>query len=277
MQQSQKADFEANYYPKFIDLVAQHTGIKLSESKVDMVYRRFTPRLKKLGLDNFGDYYAILQKGEEAEIREFSNLITTNLTSFFREKHHFEFLKNEAFPAIKQRNGKGRRLRIWSAGCSTGEEPYSIAMTLKESIADIDAWDAKILATDLDTTCLDRGITGIYKEKDLEGVSESRRKAWFSSENSGESVMAHVKQELKSLIAFKHLNLMRQFPFSGKFDVIFCRNVMIYFDKPTQTELIAKYAQIQEPGDLLIIGHSENICSITANYALIGNTIYRRI
>lgn len=273
----QKLNFEKQYFDKFRSLVTEHTGIKLAESKVDMVYRRFAPRLKKLGLNDFGEYYEILQGENPVEILEFSNLITTNLTSFFREKHHFEYLSKTAFPQMLARKVNSRRLRVWSAGCSTGEEPYSIAITLKESIPDIHQWDARILATDLDTNCLERAKAGSYPVKGLEGVSAGRQQKWFDESKTGELTLVQAKPELKSLIAFKYLNLMRPLPFSGQFDIIFCRNVMIYFDKATQKELIDKYAAIQSPGDLLIIGHSENIGSLTNDYSLIGNTIYQRV
>lgn len=272
-----KQEFLDRDYRKFCGLVAEHTGINLSEGKVDMVYRRFAPRIKKLGLRNFSEYCNEIQKGDADELLEFSNLITTNLTSFFRENHHFEYLANEYFSKLKQRNAPSKRIRIWSAGCSTGEEPYSIAMTLRESIPELDRWDARILATDLDTNCLERGRSGLYPQKTIEGVSEQRLKKWFSlNSRNPDLVTATAGKELKSLIRFNHLNLMKEWPFSGQFDIIFCRNVMIYFDKPTQQRLVKRFSQYQRRGDLLIIGHSENIGLITSDYTLIGHTIYER-
>jgi chemotaxis protein methyltransferase CheR len=272
-----KRDFEANHFPQFRALVAQHTGINLADSKVDMVYRRFVPRLKKLGLKDFGADYELLQGNDREELTEFANIITTNLTSFFREKHHFDFLASEVLPAIQRAHASGRRLRIWSAGCSTGAEPYSIAMVLREVIPDIDQWDARILATDLDTNCLAKAEAGLYSEKEVEGVSGERLSRWFDSQRVNEKLTTlRAKPELGRLIRFRHLNLMHEWPFAGRFDVIFCRNVMIYFTKDTQAQLVAKFARHQQPGDHLIIGHSENIAAIAPDYQLLAQTTYRK-
>lgn len=150
-------------------------------------------------------------------------------------------------------------------------------MTLRESLPELDRWDVRILATDLDTNCLERGRSGLYPQKTIEGVSAQRLKKWFRlNERNPDLVTATAGDELKSLIRFNHLNLMKEWPFSGQFDIIFCRNVMIYFDKPTQQRLVKRFAQHQKRGDLLIIGHSENIGLITSDYTLIGHTIYER-
>jgi chemotaxis protein methyltransferase CheR len=240
-----------------------------------MVYRRFSPRLKKLGLKDFGEYCKLLDSNKSGELSEFSNLITTNLTAFFREKHHFEYLATQCLPELVKKNAETRKIRIWSAGCSTGEEPYSIAILLREIISDLDRWDARILATDLDTTCIARAKTGIYSDKVITDISESRLKRWFvKSTAKAEQLSVKVKPQLQSLIAFKHLNLVEGWPFSGQFDIIFCRNVMIYFDKATQKTLLQKFARHQSSGDSLIIGHSENIGIATDDYTLNGQTVY---
>lgn len=264
-------------FEQLCKLVYEHTGIKLGEAKRELVTRRFSPRLKKLGLQDFDEYLSLVRSGDQGELVEFTNAITTNLTSFFRENHHFEYLKNECLPKIVQQNKATRKLRIWSAGCSTGPEPYSIAMVLREAIPSIDAWDVKILATDIDTGCVATAANGIYTEKTVEGVSAERRKRWFDQDSSGSEPMLQAKDSLKSLIRFNQLNLLTPFPFKRSFDVIFCRNVFIYFDKPTQEEVIRKFASYQKPGDILMIGHSENLHSIKAEYQLVGQTIYQKM
>ncbi len=258
-------------------MVYEHTGIKLSQAKRELVTRRFSPRLKKLGLQDYDDYLNLVRSGDPSELVEFANAITTNLTSFFRENHHFDYLKSECIPKIIQQNKVNKKLRIWSAGCSTGPEPYSIAMVLRESITSLDSWDARILATDIDTGCLEKAASGLYTEKTVEGVSPERRHRWFDQVAVGSEPMMQAKDTLRSLIKFNQLNLLTAFPFSGNFDVIFCRNVFIYFDKPTQQEVIRKFANHQKPGDLLIIGHSENLHSISTQYKLVGQTIYQKM
>lgn len=269
--------FQDRHFSQLCDLVYTHTGIKLAESKRELVHRRFSPRLKKLNLESFDDYLALIKSGDKDELVEFSNAITTNLTSFFRENHHFEFLKDECLPMLREKNRLTKKIRIWSAGCSTGPEPYSLAMVLREAIPDLDRWDAKILATDLDTQCLATSAQGHYSEKVVETVSDERKKRWFvKSDDGGEKVFT-PKDELKSLITFNPLNLLQPFPFKGNFDVIVCRNVFIYFDKPTQQKILSKFAAHQEQGDSLIVGHSENLSKVTSDYELAGQTIYTRL
>ena len=254
-------------------LVREHTGIALAESKRELVYSRLVRRLRRLKLDSFKEYLAVLGKGDPAELEEFSNAITTNLTSFFREPHHFEFLVDTVLPELERRNAATRRLRIWSAGCSTGEEPYSLAITLQENLQRFRGWDVRILATDLDSQVLATGAAGVYREERFEKMPAARRSKWFEARRDG--TFAAVP-ELKSLITFKQLNLMHAWPMKGPFDVVFCRNVVIYFDKPTQRDLFARMAELQRENDVLCIGHSESLFKVSDRYTLVGKTIYRR-
>jgi chemotaxis protein methyltransferase CheR len=254
-------------------LVREHTGIALAESKRELVYSRLVRRLRRLHLDSFREYLAVLAQGEAAELEEFTNAITTNLTAFFREPHHFEFLAETVLPMLEKRNAESRRLRIWSAGCSTGEEPYSIAITLQEHMTRFRGWDVRILATDLDSNVLAHGRAGHYRDERFEKMPSSRRNKWFAPSKDGGGTAV---PELKSLITFKQLNLMHPFPMKGPFDVIFCRNVVIYFDKPTQRELFDRMAGLQQDGDHLFIGHSESLFKVCDRYQLIGKTIYRK-
>ncbi|HEX6636805.1 MAG TPA: protein-glutamate O-methyltransferase CheR [Steroidobacteraceae bacterium] len=258
-------------------LVREHTGISLSESKRQLVYGRLARRLRALRLDNFSDYIELLERGEPAELQEFTNAVTTNLTSFFREPHHFEFLGHEMLPEALKRNAGLRRLRIWCCAASTGEEPYSIAMVLREAQEKITGWDVKLLATDLDSNVLATGQRGLYARERFNGMAPKRVGRFFSEVKDGKEARLSATQELRSLITFKQLNLMSEWPMKGPFDAIFCRNVIIYFDKETQRALFERMAALQRPGDFLFLGHSESLYRVSERYELIGRTIYRRL
>src|SRR5215472_2614209 len=258
------------------ELVKTHTGIHLTEQKRELVYGRLSRRLRALGLDSFRAYRQILERGDSDELVQFCNAITTNLTSFFREGHHFEYLREQLL-APRAADARGpRRLRFWSAGCSSGEEPYSLAMTIHEALSDARRWDIKILATDLDTDVLGRGQRGVYEEDRVRGLPRARLERFFRPDDSGKSARYAVIQELRDLITFRELNLMRTLPMKGPLDAIFCRNVIIYFDKDTQRDLFARIAQLQRAGDLLFLGHSESLYRVSDAYTLVGKTIYRR-
>ena len=261
-------------FRKVRDLVRRSIGISLSESKRELVYGRLVRRLRPLGLASFTAYVERLEAGDAAELEHFCNAITTNLTSFFRERHHFDELARSILPALLQARAATRRVRIWSAGCSTGEEPYSIAMTVREALGELAGWDLRILATDVDSNVLAHAAAGIYEPGRFERVEAARRDRWFASV-AGERYEARA--ELKRLISFKRLNLIESWPMRGPFDVIFCRNVIIYFDKDTQRDIIGRMALLQNPGDHLMLGHSESLLNVTDKYALSGQTIHRRV
>jgi chemotaxis protein methyltransferase CheR len=257
-------------------LVRQHTGISLSEAKRELVYGRISRRLRALGLDSFKQYRSMLvEESNGREMVEFCNAITTNLTSFFREAHHFDYLRDHLLRPLAQRPSRAR-VRIWSAGCSSGEEPYSIAMTLRESLPDSHRHDVRILATDLDSDVLARARAGVYAADRLSGMSPQRRSTFFLEQSAASGARYKVVPELAELITFNQLNLMHDLPMRGPFDVIFCRNVVIYFDKETQRDLFARFAQLQRPGDILFLGHSESMFKVCDAYTLVGRTIYRR-
>ena len=260
-------------YSRICQLVHQHTGIALSENKRELVYSRITRRLRKLNLDGFAQYLELLETGDAAEIEEFTNAITTNLTSFFREDHHFEHLAKEVLPALQRANAMTRRLRIWSAGCSTGEEPYSIAMVLHENLGLFPGWDVRILATDLDSQVLAHGAAGEYVDERLDKMRADRKRNYFHHKPNGRW---QVSNAVRELITFKQLNLMHDWPMRGPFDVIFCRNVMIYFDKETQRRLVDRFADMLVDNGHLFIGHSESLFNVSDRFRLIGKTIYRK-
>lgn len=249
------------------DWAYRHTGIVLADHKRDMVYSRLVRRLRALSLNSFHDYCELLKgpQGEE-EVRHMVNAITTNLTSFFRERHHFDHLQE--YVATMPR---GKRLRIWSAACSSGMEPYSIALTLRATGALGKDRDTRILATDIDTNMLQHGRAGVYPAGELENIPAGMR---GGIAKEGEKI--RLPEELRESIAFNHLNLLGDWPMKGPFDAVFCRNVVIYFDKPTQKKLFNRIADLTQPGGWLYIGHSENLNNLCDRFEPLGRTIYRR-
>ena len=259
-------------------VIKEMTGISMSASKRALVYRRLWRRLKATNIDTFQAYLDYIRDGESSELEEFINAVTTNLTSFFREQHHFDFLAKTIVPEMVARSdNSSKRLRIWSAGCSTGEEPYSIAIVLKESFKNLDHWDAKILATDLDSNVLNTCKAGVYSQQRVESIPRNQLRRWFRKGRHQDAELAKVSQNLKDLITFKQLNLMHDWPMQGRFDVVFCRNVIIYFDKPTQRILIDRYANVLADNGYLILGHSESLFKVSDRFSLIGKTIYRKV
>ena len=251
-------------------------GISLSNAKRELVYGRIARRIRALKLPGFDAYCTLLEKHPEQELGYFINAITTNLTSFFREDHHFDFLAETLVPFWMRNRGPKPHIRIWSAGCSTGEEPYSIAMTLQESLPASVAREARILATDIDTNVLEQGATGIYDLERVQHMEASRLKRFFKRGRGPNESKVRVLPELQEMIEFRHLNLMSTWPVHGPLDLIFCRNVVIYFDKPTQRRLFERFAEVLAPDGYLIIGHSESLYSVSTDFELVGRTIYRK-
>jgi chemotaxis protein methyltransferase CheR len=257
-------------------LVKDLTGINLSDQKRELVYGRLARRLRALHLKTFAEYRDLLDSDDGKEIGELCNAITTNLTSFFRESHHFEYLREQVLQGRAAQRNASRRMRIWSAGCSTGEEPYSLAMTVMEALPELRTWDIKILATDLDSDVLSRAQRGIYAADRVRTLSPQRLSRFFVERRGRDGPCYEVIPELMSLITFRQLNLMHHLPMKGPLDVIFCRNVVIYFDKDTQRELFTRVAYLQRPGDMLFLGHSESLFKVSESYNPIGKTIYKR-
>jgi len=253
-------------------------GIVLGDSKREMVYRRLTRILRDRGLTSFGEYCQMLKDNPEREQDYFVNAITTNLTSFFREDHHFQFLLETELPRlIEEKRSKGKRIRIWSSASSTGEEPYSIAMTLFEGLKpNVASWDAKILATDIDSNVLAKAKCGVYDVRRIDGIPLRYKKEYLVQGKGNNENSTKVHPDIQRLVTFKHLNLLHEWPMKGPFDIIFCRNVIIYFDKPTQQELFERFYELLSPNGLLILGHSENLGSFQKFYENVGRTIFRK-
>lgn len=264
-------DFEA-----LRELVKRLTGINLSDQKRELVYGRLARRLRALQLRSFAEYRDVLAQDGGNEIVQFCNALTTNLTAFFREPHHFAYLQEHVLKTLQAISAGSRRVRIWSAGCSTGEEAYSLAITVLEAFPDLARWDVRILATDLDSDVLERGRRGLYAADRLKNVSPQRLARFFVERPGEDGPCYEAAPALKALITFKQLNLMHALPMRGPLHAIFCRNVVIYFDKDTQRDLFTRISRLQRPGDLLFLGHSESLFKVSEEYALIGKTIYRR-
>ncbi|TGD70841.1 protein-glutamate O-methyltransferase CheR [Mangrovimicrobium sediminis] len=256
------------------DLIGDHAGIVLEDIKKDLVYGRLVKRLRSLGLQKFSDYCAILERGDEAEFELFVNSLTTNLTGFYRESHHFDMLRESVLPALMKQKAD-RTLSVWSAGCSTGAEPYTIAMTLAEELPS--NWQARVLGTDIDTGVLETARAGVYDlDWVVRGTGEARMKRWMLRGTGARAAQVRVKPEIRNMVSFGTLNLLESWPMRKPFDIIFCRNVVIYFDKPTQSVLFDRMASQMHPDGYLFIGHSESLNKICDRFKLIGKTVYQK-
>lgn len=257
-------------------LVKEQAGINLSPAKEDMVYARLARRLRATGVSAFADYFTLVNQDHD-ELVNLINAITTNLTAFFREPHHFDHLQQVVIPQLVLKKGRERRLRIWSAGCSSGEEPYSLAMAVLDALPQPERWDIKILASDLDSSMVEKAAGGVYGLERLKEVDEARFKRWVQRGSGPSEGRVRMRQELRSLIAFRQLNLMDPWPMQHRFDIIFCRNVVIYFDKPTQRRLFDRYANQLDDGGWLYIGHSESLYGVSNRFCSLGKTIYQKV
>lgn len=263
---------------KFIcQYVYDIAGIVLNDSKREMVYRRLTRIVRERKLSSFSEYCQILKQNDEHERPYFINAITTNLTSFFREKHHFDFLIEQELQHLIRKNSAQKRIRIWSSASSTGEEPYSIAISVCEALKNyLSSWDIKILATDIDSDVLSKARAGVYDIQRIEDIPEKYKSTYFKKGIGQNAKQVKTSPVLQKLLTFKQLNLLHEWPMKGPFDVIFCRNVIIYFDKKTQQELFARYYDILAPGGILLLGHSENLGIYQKYFENIGRTIFRK-
>jgi len=270
------ADFEL-----FRKLIYEKSGISLNKTKKELLRTRLRSRLERQGFPSYKDYYRhVLNDSSGQALVDLLDDISTNLTSFYREINHFSFL-DEKLPewiAKKQKAGD-REFRVWSAGCSTGEEPYTIAFTLLKHLADKQrTWNIKMLATDISTEVLLKATEGVYEMDRLKDIPDHVKRNSFSRENSGgKKPLARIRPEIRNLITFRRFNLMtKNYPFRKQFDFIFCRNVMIYFDRPTQEKLVEKFYRHTTPDGYLFIGHSESLTGLKQSYSYVQPTIYRK-
>lgn len=264
-------------FSRIRERVYRVAGISLSDAKRTLVVSRLSKIVRGLSLPGFDAYIDFLEmRGRREDDQDFVNALTTNLTRFFREDHHFDHLASHvaaliARPRRMTRAGKPR-LRIWSAGCSTGQEPYTIALSLLAAFPELKRWDFRILATDIDSNVVAKAAKGIYPASELNGLS-AQRAALFEKVGTGE---IRIPPAARELVTFKLLNLIEAWPVSGPFDAIFCRNVAIYFDKPTQGVLFDRLGQVLATDGFLYIGHSENLQAVSKGFKLVGKTVYQR-
>ena len=260
------------------EFIHAHTGIALSEHKKALVCSRLSKRLRHHGLPRYSDYYVLLVENdpEGMELMAMINAITTNKTDFFREPHHFRFLAEQVFPAYKQNPHRERPLRMWSAAASTGEEAYSLAMTAREAMPSFNEQDIRLLATDIDTDVLSRAASGIYTHTQASQIPEALLRRYFLKGQGTHEGEVMAKPLLKSLVHFHWLNLLEDpWPMQEKFDVIFCRNVLIYFDKPTQQKLFQRLAGALRKDGYLMLGHSEAMHGWDNIFKPVGYSIYQ--
>lgn len=268
---------------EFLDfraLILRETGINLKDSKKALVASRLGKRLRHYNFQSYGEYYDFLirQPPGSSEHRQLANCISTNKTDFFREPHHFDFFREQVLPELRERCARGgaRRLRVWSAGCSSGEEPYSIAITLVDALGTSAGWDIKILASDIDTEVLHRAEQGIYDFDRVRDLPEALLKAHFLNGKGQSEGMVQVRDQLKGLIKFRRINFIDpNWEIRTQFDVIFCRNVIIYFDRDTQRLLFERLVRYLTPTGYLIVGHSENLYWLNDLLVPVRSTVYR--
>jgi len=267
-------------FHQFSELVYEQCGINLHEGKRTLLEARLAKRLRATRMDCPEEYYRYITSAEgRAELIHFLDSVSTNLTAFFREVQHFEYLERQVLPQIVERKRAERRLRLraWSAACSTGEEPYSIAMTVLSVLERPETWDFKILATDISTKVLAIAEQGRYSRERLAKVPEAYRRLFFRrSLGGGSADTFEVIPEIRRIVAFRRLNLQEPYPFHGPFDFIFCRNVMIYFDKPTQESLINRMAAYLAPGGYFFVGHAESLTGLKHPLTYVRPAVYRK-
>lgn len=269
VQESREFQYMSADFERARKLIYDRAGISLSQTKQDMVYCRLARRLRAHGLTQFNDYLRLLEDNNADEWEEFINALTTNLTSFFREDHHFPLLAQHV-----KKLKHGKQIEIWCSAASTGEEPYSLAITMIEAFGTLTP-PVRILATDLDTKVLATAQEGIYPMERVEKLSSDRLKRFFLKGTGSHEGTVRVRKELRDLIIFRQLNLLDEsWALRGPLDAIFCRNVMIYFDKPTQYQILQKFAPLLAHDGLLFAGHSESFHHATDLFKLRSKTIY---
>jgi chemotaxis protein methyltransferase CheR len=260
-------------------LVYDLIGITLHEGKRELVQARLGKRIRSLGMSSFREYLDFVEKQEsQAELVSLLDAISTNLTSFWRESQHFNDLTERVLPRILANTPRGGpcRIRIWSAGCSTGEEPYGLAMIVANELGEKTRCDTKVLATDISTRVLEVARRGLYTAARVAQVPPALRNRYFDASGKGDERMYQIRDEVRRMVAFGRLNLMDHWPMKGPFDIIFCRNVMIYFDKPTQAKLVKRFYDLLNKDGVLYIGHSESLTGLEHPYRYQAATIYER-
>jgi chemotaxis protein methyltransferase CheR len=267
-------------FDRFRRIVHETAGISLADGKRDLLRARLGKVMRRKGIHDFGEYLRIVEDDPSGrELTLLLDAVSTNVTSFFREADHFLFLEGAVLPSVRSRadGPGGRRVRAWSAGCSSGEEPYSIAITLREFFPESQGWDVRILATDLSTKVLSMARNGLYGAERVKTVPPHLlAKSFLPERTEGEGVYYRVRPDLRRMVTFGRLNLQGEYPFRGPFDFVFCRNVMIYFDRATQETLVNRIHRYIAPGGYLFIGHSESLNSVKHPFRYVRPSVYRK-
>ena len=275
------AKMKDKVFQSFSSFIYDQVGIQMPASKKTMLEARLQKRLKQLGLASFEEYgeFVFSREGRETELVHMIDVVTTNKTDFFREPGHFSFLTDKALPAIaKQRElNRSHPLRLWSAGCSSGEEPYTLSMVLSEYQSEHHNFDYNLLASDISTRILETARSGIYPEDRIADIAANLKKKYLLRSKDRSRGLVRICPELRAKITFRRLNFMdADFGINEKMDVIFCRNVVIYFDKPTQQTLMQKFHRQLRPGGFLFLGHSETLNGLDVDFKMVGSTVYQR-
>jgi chemotaxis protein methyltransferase CheR len=266
------ADLNPKQFQKISDMVYRTAGINLKEGKEALVRARLMKRLRFLGMNRVEDYIEFIDSDQgTGEVAALIDVMTTNKTSFFREVDHFHFLREQVLPGLNM-----PRVRFWSAACSSGEEPYTLAILLREHLLEVERKDVRILATDISRRMLDKALQAVYPQDVVGEVPLPAYRKYFSARHNDRSGSCQVAAEARALVHFTYLNLMDPWPMKGLFQVIFCRNVMIYFDKPTQQELINRFWDYLEPGGHLFVGHSEGLSSVKHRFRYVRPAVYQK-
>jgi chemotaxis protein methyltransferase CheR len=266
-------------FARLKDFIYTQCGIRITDAKKTMLQTRLHKRLRSLKMASFCRYcdYLFSDQGSEDELVEMINVVTTNKTDFFREPSHFDYLANSVLPRLTSHGDFNRTIMVWSAGCSTGEEPYTLAMVLKEFIKDKRGFDFVVLATDISTKVLETAKTAIYDDRLITAIPEEFKKNYLLKSKNADKKVFRIAPELRRHVAFRRLNFMDEnFGFREKMDIIFCRNVIIYFDKATQEKLLAKFCSNLSPSGYLFLGHSETLLGMDLPLQQLAPTVYRR-
>lgn len=266
-------------FERFSDFIKSELGIKMPSSKKTLLEARLQKRLRELGMDTHEEYceYLFSPQGMENELVNLVDVVTTNTTDFFREPKHFDLLMGKVLPELHARGGSGRNVNIWSAGCSSGEEPYTLAMVLSEFSRQNAGFTFSILATDISTQVLRMAVRAIYPETKIGPIPQEYRKRYLLRSKDRTRRLVRIGPDARCHVRFRRLNFMEDFSFDGQLDIIFCRNVVIYFDRPTQETLFSRFCRKLAPGGYLFIGHSESLAGMDLPLEPVAPTVYRKV
>lgn len=267
-------DLHESQFERIRAVLHRTAGIELRKNQMGFVRNRLVQRLVTLGFRSFRQYLRYLERDLSGrELAAMVETLTTNNTRFFREPQHFEYLRREVLPALENRTG---RIRFWSAGCASGEEPFSLAIEIREGLSDVGRRDLRILATDLSSHMLARAKVGVYPQEAVQPVPPHRRQRYFTRVHVGGEVAYRVNRDVRTMVRFARLNLLDRWPMKGPFDVIFCRNVMMYFDRTTKEKLVSRFWEYLADDGLLFVGHSESLAGMAHRFRYVQPAVYAK-